>query len=76
MSAPIDPDELLGRLLGPTGPELTCEECFDRLDRYVDLELAQAKPDEQVPGMRTHLRGCPACNEDHESLLALVADEE
>jgi hypothetical protein len=76
VSAPIDPEELLARLLGPSGPELTCEACFDQLDRYVELELAQAKPDEQVPGMRAHLDGCPACNEDHESLLAFVADEE
>jgi len=75
VSTPIEPEDLLGRLLGPAGPELTCEECFDQLDRYVELELAQAKADEQVPGMRAHLQGCPACNEDHESLLALVASE-
>ena len=25
--------KLLGRLLGPPGPELTCEQCFDELDR-------------------------------------------
>jgi hypothetical protein len=63
------------RLLGPTGPELTCEECFDRLDRYVELELADARADRQVPGMRAHLEGCPACDEDHKSLLAFVAGE-
>ena len=60
-------------LLGPAGPELTCEQCFDQLDRYVELELAEAHADEQVPGMRAHLEGCPACHEDHESLLAFVA---
>jgi hypothetical protein len=67
--------DLLGRLLGPEGPELTCEQCFDLLDRYVDLEVAGAAPDEQVPGMRAHLDGCPACDEDHASLLALVSAE-
>jgi hypothetical protein len=72
-SAKTDP--LLSRLLGPAGPELTCEECFDQLDRYVELELAGAQPEEQVPGMRAHLQGCPACNEDHESLLALLEAE-
>jgi anti-sigma factor RsiW len=68
-----DRDRLVGRLLGPAGPELTCEECFEQLDRYVELELAEAKADEQIPGMRAHLEGCPACAEDHASLLALVA---
>jgi hypothetical protein len=65
--------ELIGRLLGPDGPELTCEQCFDLLDRYVDLEVAGAPADERVPGMRAHLDGCSACDEDHASLLAYVS---
>jgi hypothetical protein len=68
-------DELMGKLLGPEGPELTCEECFDELDRYVELENAGADADAGVPGMRAHLAGCPACHEDHESLRALIAQE-
>ena len=67
--------ELVSRLLGPAGPELTCEECFEQLDRYVELELSGAPADDQVPGMRAHLEGCPACDEDHQSLLAFVAEE-
>ena len=59
-------------LLGPDGPELSCEECFEQLDLYVELELAGAPADREVPGMREHLQGCPACHEDHQSLLALV----
>jgi len=70
-----DRDLLLAGLLGPAGPELTCEQCFEELDRYVELELAGAAADEQVPGMRAHLQGCPACDEDHKSLLAFVAAE-
>ncbi len=65
--------ELIGRLLGPEGPELTCEQCFDQLDRYVELEVSGAAADEQVPGMRAHLEGCPACDEDHAVLLAFVS---
>lgn len=68
--------ELLGRLLGPTGPELTCEECFDKLDVYVELELDGQDADAGVPGMRAHLEGCPACAEDHESLSAFVVSGE
>jgi hypothetical protein len=63
----------LRRVLGPAGPELTCEACFEQLDRHVDLALAGADADAAVPGMSAHLEGCPACKEDHESLLALVA---
>ena len=70
-----DRDRLLARLVGPTGPELTCEQCFAELDHYVELELRHAGADPKVPGMRAHLEGCPACAEDHESLLAIVAGE-
>jgi hypothetical protein len=66
---------LLSRLLGPAEPELTCEECFEELDRYVELELAGRDADAMVPGMRPHLQGCPACREDHESLTALLVAE-
>lgn len=65
--------DLITRLLGPPGPEVTCEECFERLDEYVDLEAAGEAADARIPGMRAHLQGCPACHEDHESLRAFVA---
>jgi hypothetical protein len=73
MSPDRDDLERLRRVLGPAGPELTCEECFEQLDRHVELTLAGADADAAVPGMRAHLEGCPACHEDHESLMALVA---
>jgi hypothetical protein len=73
MSTNPEHERLLGRLLGPAGPELTCEQCFEELDRYVEAESAGADPDAAVPGLRAHLEGCPACREDHDSLLAYVS---
>ena len=70
-----DETAVIKRLLGPAGPEITCEECFDKLDRYVELELSGADPDQAIPGMAAHLEGCPACGEDHRSLRALVEAE-
>ena len=65
----------LGKMLGPDGPEIGCEECFEMLDRYVELDVNGGDPDAAVPGMRAHLAGCPACHEEYESLRALVASE-
>ena len=70
-----DPRRTIDMLLGPDGPELTCERCFEELDRYVELELAGADADVEVPGMRAHLAGCPACAEDHSSLLELTSGD-
>jgi hypothetical protein len=70
-----DQSPVVRRLLGPAGPEVTCEECFERLDAFVELELAGADAERAVPGMGAHLEGCPACREDHESLVAFVSAE-
>jgi hypothetical protein len=71
-----DAKSVLSRVLGPSAPELSCEECFAELDRYAELALAGGDADEQVPGMRTHLEGCPACAEDLRSLMAMLAERE
>ena len=63
---------MISDLLGPTGPEVGCDECFELLDEYVDLELACEDADALLPGMREHFVGCPACREEHESLRELV----
>ena len=68
--------QALGRLLGPEGPEIGCDECFEDLDRYVELELAGRTAEAQLPGFKAHLSGCPACREDYESLKAFVGGEQ
>ena len=65
----------LAALLGPGEPELTCEACFEQLDRYVELERAGGDADGAVAGHARPPAGCPACREDHDSLLALVGTE-
>jgi hypothetical protein len=69
-------DNTLKRLLGPAEPELLCDECFEKLDEYVELELQGAPADERIPGMRAHLEGCPACHEDYDSLRDLVRSDD
>jgi hypothetical protein len=65
----------LAALLGPAGPEIGCEECFEVLDVYVELELDGSHADAAVPGMAAHLEGCPACREERDSLRDLIARE-
>jgi hypothetical protein len=68
--------QALGRLLGPAEAEVGCDECFEQLDGYVELELERRDADAASPGLRAHLIGCPACREEHESLRALVGGEQ
>jgi hypothetical protein len=65
-------DQAIDRLLGPAEAEVSCQECFAQLDVYVDREVLAGDAEQRMPGLTAHLRGCPACAEDHESLRALV----
>ena len=71
---PDQSGRLVERLVGPADQELSCEECFDFLDAYVELEVTGTAPsaDARTPKMRAHLEGCSACRDDHDSLLAFV----
>lgn len=71
-----DTPRALRRILGPGEQELSCEECFELLDSYVDLEAAGVDAGQAMPGMRPHLLGCPACADEHDALLELVRDDE
>lgn len=66
--------EAARRLTLSTDPWLSCEGCFDRMDTFVEALLADS-PAADDPAMRVHLASCPACAEELESLLVLVAEE-
>ena len=72
MKDQTDSDGTIKRLLGPADAEILCDECFEKLDEYVDLELLGGAADEAIPGMRAHLDGCPACHEEYDSLRELA----
>jgi hypothetical protein len=58
-----------------TEPWLSCEDCFDLMDVYVEKLLADPETPE-MPALLTHLHGCAACAEEAESLLELVARQD
>ncbi|HET7690078.1 MAG TPA: hypothetical protein VFK41_06855 [Nocardioidaceae bacterium] len=63
--------DAVASLLADTDPYLSCEECFDRLDQYVEQLLRD--PASQDVAMRTHLLACAACAEEADSLLELIS---
>jgi len=52
-------------------PNLSCKECDDLLDLYVDEELQGRPVQEMYPPIWRHLHTCPQCREAH-NLLADV----
>ncbi|MET3921402.1 hypothetical protein [Arthrobacter sp. UYEF20] len=66
--------EAAARLTVAAEPWLSCDDCFEQIDEYVEQVLAGTAV--SVPAMRAHLIGCAACGEEARSLLLLVAEDE
>ena len=52
--------------------ELSCTECFDVLPQYVDLEVAGAAQERELPLFRQHLEQCAVCREEYETVRELA----
>jgi hypothetical protein len=48
--------------------ELGCEECFEEVDRFVEMNLAGKDAAEAMPLVQDHLERCRECREEFEAL--------
>ena len=69
----LDP-ATVSSLLADTSPYLSCDDCFARLDEYVERRLAD--PRHADAAMAAHLVGCGACAEEEAALTELLIDDE
>lgn len=52
--------------------EISCDECFEKLDNFIDLELKGKSPEKALPLVKDHLDRCRECKEEYEALLKAV----
>jgi hypothetical protein len=65
--------DTIASLLTDTDPYLSCDDCFDQIDQYVERRVAD--PHHEDPLMETHLRGCGACAEEARTLEELLRQD-
>src|SRR3954451_21895141 len=56
--------------------EIGCDECFEQLDRFVEMKLSGLHPEEAMPLVKDHLDKCGDCREEFEALLKALQTEE
>lgn len=74
----LNPEDLgkLARALDMTREEeLSCDECFKELDRFVEMELAGLNAAAAMPLVQDHLDKCGDCREEYEALLGVLRAE-
>lgn len=60
-------------LLVDTEPYLSCDDCFERIDQYVEGRMADPHHDDLE--MTVHLAGCGVCAEEADALEALLRED-
>ena len=69
---PQDVKALVRGIVSTREDEIDCEQCFERLDRFVDLVMAGKNAAEALPLVQDHLNRCRDCREEFEVLLAAL----
>jgi hypothetical protein len=49
--------------------EIGCDDCFEEIDRFVEITLAGKDAAEAMPLVADHLQRCRDCREEYEALL-------
>ena len=66
------PDEMMGKLLrmveNTDEVEIGCDEVFEMLDQYVELEARGEDVTDLLPMLKRHLDRCRDCREEYEAL--------
>ncbi len=52
--------------------EIGCDECFEQLDSFAELELSSVEAESVMPLVRDHLDKCADCHSQFEALRTAV----
>jgi hypothetical protein len=71
----LNPDILKKMILILTNThlgEISCDECYDEIDRFAEIELVGKSAAEAMPLVQDHLEHCQDCREEYEALMAAL----
>ena len=66
-------DEQAQRFVVDARPWMSCDDCFEHLDEYLDC--SPTTDFDWMPAMTAHLTGCQGCREEAESIRRLLAQD-
>ena len=63
---------LMGEIADTREEEIGCDECFEQLDRFVEMSLSGLNVAQAMSLVQEHLEICGECREEFEALLAAL----
>ncbi len=55
--------------------DITCDQCFEYIDEYVDMLHAGQDPSEVLPQVKGHLEQCRCCEMEFQALISILEGE-
>jgi hypothetical protein len=52
--------------------DITCDDCFEHIDTYVDMLLSGEDPGTVLPQVKTHLEQCHCCETELQALITIL----
>lgn len=52
--------------------DMSCDECYDQIDQYVDLLRTGQDPGEVLPKVKRHLEQCRCCEAEFRALITIL----
>jgi hypothetical protein len=63
---------MMKAIFGVEEDEITCDECFEEVDRYVDMLRAGQDAASVLPHVKHHLDHCQCCHEELQALITIL----
>jgi deoxycytidylate deaminase len=63
---------MLKMLVNTRDNEIGCSDCYEEIDKFVEMLLSGKKADEALPMVQHHLEMCSCCHEEFEALLEAI----
>jgi len=73
---PISDADVVGLIRYLETHELDCEQVFDALDRFAEIEVRHEDAAKLMPLVRDHLDMCRDCCDEHDALLDVLEKQD
>ena len=65
-------ESIIKTILSVPEEEITCGECYDVIDQYVDMLRAGQDPATVLPQVKEHLGQCECCDMEFRALISIL----
>jgi hypothetical protein len=63
---------IIRKILSVPTEEITCDDCYEVIDQYVDMLRAGQDPEVVLPKVKEHLSQCKCCGVEFRALISIL----